>query len=275
MRALVFSAGGTFGAYQAGVWQALEERGFRPEIVVGASVGAVNATAVARGCTGKRLQEWWRDPASNVFHWNWPPRGLALLDGRALESRLKELLQEFSRPLGGVRLSATVTELPSTRIRVISDEHVTPRTLLASCAVPLVHAPVALEGRWYMDGGLFCRLPLRVAAEAGASDIVSVDLLAAPPSALLRGMMNAVLRVRGLWVREPMSLPEGIREGRVEPHEPLGGPFEMLRWELSRVDRWIDAGYRDAAAAWERFSRESHASAAQPSSPTVERTAPI
>jgi NTE family protein len=49
MRALVFSAGGSFCAYQAGVWQALEEHGWRPQIVVGVSAGALNAVAVARG----------------------------------------------------------------------------------------------------------------------------------------------------------------------------------------------------------------------------------
>ena len=275
MRALVFSAGGAFGAYQAGAWQALEERGFRPEIVVGASVGAINAAAVARGCSAKRLQQWWRDPTSDVFRWNWPPKRLGLLDPRPLESRLEELFREFRPSAEGVKLLVTLTELSSTRIRVISDGRVTPRALLASCAVPFVYPPLKLEGRWYADGGLFCRLPLQVAAEAGATEIVSVDLLAAPPSVLLRGVMNAAIRLRRLWVRETTSLPEGIRECRVEPSRPLGGSFEMLRWDLARVNRWIETGYADAAAAWERFCRESHASAAQPSSPVAERIAPI
>ena len=52
--ALVLSAGGMFGAYQAGVWKALAER-FQPDLVVGASAGALNAWAIAGGCTGAAL----------------------------------------------------------------------------------------------------------------------------------------------------------------------------------------------------------------------------
>ena len=38
--ALVLSAGGSFGAYQVGVWKELEKF-FRPDIVIGTSIGAV------------------------------------------------------------------------------------------------------------------------------------------------------------------------------------------------------------------------------------------
>ena len=58
MRALVFSAGGTFGAYQAGACEALEEAGFRPDILVGASIGAINATCLAHGMSSACLQGW-------------------------------------------------------------------------------------------------------------------------------------------------------------------------------------------------------------------------
>ena len=40
--ALVLSGGGSRGAYQCGVWQALEELGIKIDIVVGVSVGAIN-----------------------------------------------------------------------------------------------------------------------------------------------------------------------------------------------------------------------------------------
>ncbi|MBM3775954.1 MAG: hypothetical protein FJW37_12460 [Acidobacteria bacterium] len=52
--ALVLSAGGMFGAYQAGAWRALEGR-FRPDLVVGASVGALNGWAIAGGCAPEEL----------------------------------------------------------------------------------------------------------------------------------------------------------------------------------------------------------------------------
>lgn len=250
MKALVFSAGGSFGAYEAGVWQGLEERGFRPQIVVGTSAGSINAAAVAHGAPAKLLEEWWRDPASNVFRPAWPPRSLGAFDPRFLEKRLEDFFQAFPQVQDGIQLFVTVTELPSTKIRVLSGDQVTVKAIVASSAVPGAFPPVALAGRRYMDGGLFARLPLRVAADAGATEIVSVDLLATLPSLVLRGL-RAVARVRHLWIREPdlSSLPPGIRQCPIDPREPLGAVLDMMRWERGKIDRWIELGYRDALAA--------------------------
>ena len=48
-RALVFSGGGSRGAYQCGAWQALRELNIRLDGVYGTSIGAVNAALVAQG----------------------------------------------------------------------------------------------------------------------------------------------------------------------------------------------------------------------------------
>lgn len=47
--ALVLSGGGARGAYQAGVWRALDELGIKIDIITGTSVGAINAAMVAQG----------------------------------------------------------------------------------------------------------------------------------------------------------------------------------------------------------------------------------
>src|SRR5438874_8354549 len=61
--ALVLSAGGMFGAYQAGAWKAIAEYA-PPDIVVGASVGALNGWPIASGCTPAHLMERWLDPSA-------------------------------------------------------------------------------------------------------------------------------------------------------------------------------------------------------------------
>src|SRR6516225_3816249 len=61
--ALVLSAGGMFGAYQAGIWKALSERE-TPDLIVGASVGALNGWRIASGCPPEQLIEEWRDPSA-------------------------------------------------------------------------------------------------------------------------------------------------------------------------------------------------------------------
>src|ERR1700691_5407241 len=61
--ALVLSAGGMFGAYQAGAYKAIADLA-PPDIVVGASVGALNGWPIAGGCSPDHLIERWLDPAA-------------------------------------------------------------------------------------------------------------------------------------------------------------------------------------------------------------------
>jgi NTE family protein len=59
---LVFQGGGALGAYQAGVYQALNEAGIEPDWVIGTSIGAINASLIAGNPPEKRLarlREFW------------------------------------------------------------------------------------------------------------------------------------------------------------------------------------------------------------------------
>ena len=60
---LVFQGGGALGAYQAGVYEALHERGVEPDWVIGTSIGAINASIIAGNRPADRLaklREFWR-----------------------------------------------------------------------------------------------------------------------------------------------------------------------------------------------------------------------
>jgi NTE family protein len=60
---LVFQGGGALGAYQAGVFEALERSGRQPDWVVGTSIGAINAALIAGNPPELRLarvKEFWR-----------------------------------------------------------------------------------------------------------------------------------------------------------------------------------------------------------------------
>src|SRR5262244_3529954 len=59
---LVLQGGGALGAYQAGVFQALQENGVEPDWVIGTSIGAINASLIAGNRPQQRLQrlkEFW------------------------------------------------------------------------------------------------------------------------------------------------------------------------------------------------------------------------
>jgi NTE family protein len=252
LRALVFSGGGVFGAYQAGAWRALAESGWRPELVVGTSIGAVNAFVISRCDDPEELIRFWRElPAwasASASHWRLPWRRAALLEAA---------VNEIARRLDGRpqlrALRITLTSFPTCSIDAVDDEGVTARHLLATCALPAVRPPVGIRGRFYMDGGLFCRLPLQQALEAGASEIVAVDAMAVHPSRPLRRLvrMSVVLRNTLRRERTEPAAPElaGVELRRIAPAEALGKLWQSLAWDREFVDQLIERGYREARAS--------------------------
>ncbi|MCG3863566.1 MULTISPECIES: patatin-like phospholipase family protein [unclassified Photobacterium] len=72
----VFQGGGAFGSYQLGVYQALKEKGFSPNSIVGISIGAINAAIIAGNKPENRLKQletFWEKvttlvPFSNLFY---------------------------------------------------------------------------------------------------------------------------------------------------------------------------------------------------------------
>src|SRR5581483_391650 len=148
--ALVLSAGGMFGAYQAGAWKALAPV-FTPDLVVGTSAGSLNGWAIAGGCPPQDLIDIWLDPRMEKMmrvRWRWSS-WQGLWDPEPLETAARELFERYHPRIPYV---LTVTHVPWMRARMVRGEQVTWRHLAASCAVPSGFPPVNIEGKRYVDG---------------------------------------------------------------------------------------------------------------------------
>lgn len=53
----VFQGGGALGVYQTGVFQALSEKGYHPNWLIGTSIGAINASIIAGNPPEKRIEK--------------------------------------------------------------------------------------------------------------------------------------------------------------------------------------------------------------------------
>jgi NTE family protein len=70
--ALVLQGGGALGAYQAGVYEPMAERGYQPDWVAGISIGAINSAIIARNEPENRvarLREFWDQVSSPSASW--------------------------------------------------------------------------------------------------------------------------------------------------------------------------------------------------------------
>jgi NTE family protein len=238
--ALVLSAGGMFGAYQAGVWKALAGE-IHPDLVVGASVGSLNGWAIAGGCSPAELEQRWLDfgQASRLkLRMPRSPRQ-GILDGGMFESRIRDLYHAY-RPRTGY--AAVLTDLLALQPRIFRGGEVTWEHLAASCAVLGLFEQRRIGSAVYGDGGLMSALPVWAAAELGATRIVAVNAMPRMPSAVVRAV---VAGFRGLSRFRP-DLPGGLWVIDVAPRQIPGSAFDLLRWNRANIERWIAEGQRDA-----------------------------
>ncbi len=163
--AFVLSGGGSLGAVQVGVLQALWDNGVRPDLLIGTSVGAVNAAHVAgHGFTEDGLADlariWTGLRRSDVFPLH-PVRALSAVGGWApslvSDAGLRGLLHRHLTfaELGAAPLEMRVvaTDLVSGR-GVVLGEGDALSAVMASAAIPALFPPVVREGRCLVDGGL-------------------------------------------------------------------------------------------------------------------------
>lgn len=241
--ALVLGGGGMFGAYQAGAWLSMHEF-FRPDLVIGASIGAVNGWAIAGGCEpGQWAADWLDPPAGALPGFRFPRSPLdGFVDRAAFERFFQSHHQRFTPR---VPFAAVLTDLLRLEPFPVLTPHVTWRHLAASCAVPLVLPQYRLDGRLVSDGGLLAALPVWAAVRMGARRIVGVNIMPRVAPYWLR-FGRAILRRLS---RFDPAVPALARIVVVEPDPALGPLRETVRWSRDNAGRWIEAGRRDAAAA--------------------------
>jgi NTE family protein len=250
--ALVLSAGGMFGAYQAGAWRELSTW-FQPDLVVGTSAGALNGWLIAGGCEPEELISLWTDPATAAFLKLRPPlqRWRGFFDGETFSERVQEL---YSRHRPRIPIGVVLTEVPRLVPRLFQTDEITWQHLAAACAIPLGLPPQRIGGRWYVDGGLLGALPLWPAPQMGATRAIAVNALPFLPS---RGMRAGVGGLRR--VSPPLPPVGSLDVITIAPEGGLGTVSDAVRWNRDNVLRMIERGSADArrvtAAGW--ASRDS------------------
>jgi len=181
----VLGGGGSLGASQVGMLQALAEQGVTPDVVVGTSVGALNGAVVAidpAGAVDRLTRAWARMTRKAVFPggllaqaWTlrrtrthlFPSAGLVAVMASFL--RADTFFADLALPFGAV-----TTDLATAMPHVITTGPLLP-ALLASAAIPGIYAPVDYDGRRLCDGGVVASVPMRQALALGARSLVVLD----------------------------------------------------------------------------------------------------
>ncbi|HSB02625.1 MAG TPA: patatin-like phospholipase family protein [Anaerolineales bacterium] len=190
--AFVLGGGGSRGAMQVGALRALLEAGFKPDLLVGTSIGAVNAVGLAlwgMNMSGvERLERAYENlTASRLMD---PRLAQFILDtlSRRPNRRTSRAVEQFLIAEGittdlcfghpPVRLGLVSSDLESGEVVIYGrdPEQSILEGLMASLALPLWFAPVEKDGRTLIDGGALSNLPIESALALGATEIIALDL---------------------------------------------------------------------------------------------------
>ena len=180
--AFVLAGGGSLGAVQVGMLKALLAHKIVPDLVVGASVGAINGAYFSGHPTRKGVAEleriWLRIHQDDVFPVS-VPSGVAALFGRrnylvepdGLMRLIASLLPFKDFRDSKLPCHVVTTDIYNGRDITFSegDAH---KAVLASASIPAVFPPVQYGDRFLVDGGVASNTPIATAVALGASRVI-------------------------------------------------------------------------------------------------------
>lgn len=170
--AWVFSSGGPRGFVHVGVASAMLGLGLRPDLVMGASIGALVACMVAAGLDAQRLRAAAMDvDMADLIRPTLQPPWLGL---NPLAGWVRKLVG--GRPLESLGTPCAVLAIHAgTRRPVVFNAGDTGLAVQAACAIEDRFVPVQINGHPYADADLVMPLPVRMAFELGARHVLAVD----------------------------------------------------------------------------------------------------
>jgi NTE family protein len=264
--AFVLSGGGSLGAVQVGMLQALVDHDIAPDLLVGASAGALNAAFLAgRGFdqdTVDRLRTIWTDlRRQQVFPFSALRLLLALAGARPSLCAPDGLRRLVEAHLGYERLEDAVLPVHLVATDVLSGTEVTlsrgdvTPAVLASAAIPGVFPTVTIDGRVLFDGGVADNTPISQAVALGADRVVVLPAgvacaLPSPPRSAVATAVHALT----LLVEQRLVLDVAAYQDTVElivlpPLCPLSVSSTdfrsgalLIERATTATNRWLDAG---------------------------------
>ena len=245
-KALVLAGGGARGSYQVGVWRALTELGWNPQIITGTSVGSLNGAMFALDLYETARDMWTSIRSQDVMELPEETRNLTELhqflrdvvraggmDVTPLEEIVERVLDEDALRASPIRFGLVTVEKRGQKPRELPLEEIPKGKvkdyLLASAACfPALRAK-QIDGVQFLDGGYRDNMPTALAQKMGAEELVCVDL-------------------EGVGITLPNRT--GLPTTMVRSYWELG---DILHFDPDTARRNIELGYYDTLRAFGRL----------------------
>lgn len=178
MLGLVLGGGAAKGYAHVGVLKVLEEEGIKPDIIVGASMGALIGGFYAAGFNSKKLEQICvkidKKKKKWLFKLHISKKGF--VDGKNVIKYLKPYLGAKKIEELPIKFIAISTDIEN-RSEIIIDKGNLIQAIRSAISIPVVFMPHNYAGRVLIDGGFVNPLPITVAQKFGAKKIIAVNVL--------------------------------------------------------------------------------------------------
>jgi len=257
--AFVFGGGGMLGASEVGMLRAVMEAGYRPDLVLGTSVGAINGAVLAAeptlDCVDDLVATWESLGGRELFSGPFQRLRVAASSRTHLHS-IEPLRALIERRLGPIDIQdlAVPFQCCAASIERAAETWFTEGpvalSVAASCAVPGMFGPVRIGTEHYLDGGLVNSLPVGRAVALGATEIFVLHVgrieqpLRVPSRPWEVATVAFEIARRHRFAADMAAVPEGVRV-RVLPAGTVLSPSANLRYRnTQKVRQRIDEAYQ-------------------------------
>lgn len=198
MRAIVLSGGGSKGAYQMGVWAALKKLNIHYDIVTGTSVGALNAALMVQKTFYKGLFFWYNLNSKMIFNEDlkqdyhtkegkkdilkWYAKGVLNggIEVKGLEDTIRQVIQPKKVLKSNVDMGIVTFNIKTLKPKIVKKKDLNENNLcdylLASASCFPAFKMKTIEEENYIDGGIYDNLPINLAIDLGATEVIAIDL---------------------------------------------------------------------------------------------------
>jgi NTE family protein len=264
--AFVLSGGGSLGAVQVGMMQTLVDRGIEPDLLIGASAGALNAAYVAGhgfsiGTLDELAEIWHSLRRQSVFPFAPRHHLLALAGVRSSLCAPDGLEHLIAKHLNYERLEDALVPVHVVATEVLSGTEVLLSTgdprpaVLASASIPAILPTVEIDGQVLFDGGVANNTPISQAVALGADRVVVLPagvacaLARAPRSALGTALHAISVLIEQRLVLDVAAYNDEVELVVLPPLCPLAvssADFRHARELITRARQathnWLDEG---------------------------------
>lgn len=253
-RALVLGGGGSKGAYEIGVWKALNELDMKFDIVTGTSIGALIGVLYVQGDFAKAMDLWqhitvddvivngvnmdmdielmmmqkekYIDLCSSYVH----HKGADITPFIKMIDSMYDADTFFDSSIDFGCMTVNVSKLsPQAMIKKdMTKDNVTDYIMASASCFPAFPMKIINEER-FIDGGYYDNVPIELARTLGAEEIVAVDLKSLGRNRIKTSQSDTIY---------------------IEPFVPLGS---FLLFDHEQIIRNIQIGYQDTMKVFGNF----------------------